>query len=346
MVATTLAEPVSLRQCAQGERLFAHVATMVSNGTGNLTGGHRKQMPMRPMTRRDVQGALKLWNADYVHDVVSAERLEKVIFDDPHFPEGMAAVLEEGGAITGFVYAVAPDPSATWVGNVCFLKLLSGPPHAAGSPADRLLSAAEEFCVEQERDGVHVVEYAAGGHIIPGIDRRYEQKIAFFEERGYSESREIRDVALDLTEFEPGDFTLQARQRAVEERISIVAYESPMLDMLRAFVRELGMGHWFRAGWESRYFSGCHTFVAVRDGRILGYADYAPDRECGHFGTTAVRRDLRGQGIGSCLLTACMQRMSELGTPLVVAKWANAPFYLKNGWRVWRRYAVLHKPLT
>jgi GNAT superfamily N-acetyltransferase len=298
------------------------------------------------MIRADVPDALRLWNADYVHDVVPAERLERVIFDDPHFPEGVATVLEEDGRITGFSYAVAPDPGATWVGNVCFLKLLSGPTYAEGGPADRLLATAEEFCIEQGRDGVHVVEYAAGGHIIPGIDRRYEEKIAFYERRGYAESREIRDVALELPDFEPGEWAREARQQAADAGISILAYNSAMLAMLREFVRDLGMGHWFRTGWEKRYFSGCHTFVAVKDGRILGYADYAPDSECGHFGTTAVRRELRGHGIGSCLLTACMEHMKELGTPLVVAEWANTPFYLKNGWRVWRRYAVLHKSLA
>jgi GNAT superfamily N-acetyltransferase len=298
------------------------------------------------MTRADVSEALRLWNSDYVHDAVRPDRLETVIFDDPHFPEGVATVLEEGGRITGFAYAVAPDPSATWVGNVCFLKLLCGPPDEQGSAADRLLAMAEEFCVDQGRDGVHVVEYAAGGHIIPGIDRRYEDKIAFFEERGYTESREIRDVALDLPDFEPCDYVREAQRRAADRGISILAYEPAMLDMLREFVAELGMGHWFRQGWEKRYFAGCHTCVAVQGGRIIGYADFSPDAQCGSFGTTAVRRDLRGQGIGSCLLTACMERMRELGTPLVVAKWANTPFYLKNGWRIWRRYAVLHKPLA
>ena len=302
-------------------------------------------MPMRPMTRADVPEALRLWNADFVHDTVSEERLERVIFDDPHFPEGVATVLEEGGRMTGFAYAVAPDPSATWVGNVCFLKLLSGPPYAPGSAADRLLAAAEEFCIAQDREGLHVVEYAAGGHIIPGIDRRYEEKMNFFLERGYAESHEIRDVALDLAAFEPGEWAREARRKAAEQRVSILPYEAGMLEMFRDFVRDLGMGHWFRQGWEKRYHAGCHTFVAVRDGRLIGYADYAPSQQCGSFGTTAVRRDLRGQGIGSCLLNACMERMKELGTPLVVAEWANTPFYLKNGWHVWRRYAVLHKPL-
>jgi len=302
-------------------------------------------MVTRPMTRADVPEALGLWNADYAYDVVSEDRLERVVFDDPHFPEGIATVLEDGGRMVGFCYAVAPDPSATWVGNVCFLKLLCGPPYEAGGPADRLLAGAEEFCIDQDREGVHVVEYAAGGHIIPGIDRRYEGKTAFFLERGYTESREIRDVALDLTEFAPGEWALEAQRSATGRGIGILAYETSMLDMFREFVRDLGMGHWFREGWEKRYFAGCHTYVAVQDGRILGYADCSPGTEYGHFGTTAVRRELRGQGIGSCLLNACMEHLKELGTPLAVAKWANTPFYLKNGWRIWRQYAVLHKPL-
>jgi GNAT superfamily N-acetyltransferase len=272
--------------------------------------------------------------------------MEKVIFDDPNLPHGRALVLADGGGMLAFTYFVAPDPKATWVGNVCFLKLLSGTSYEDGGPVDTLLSRAEEFCVERGREGVRVVEYAAGGHIIPGIDRRYEDKVAFCRARGYEEVREIRDVAVDLADFEPGDRAREAMGRMEEQGICIVDYDPSMIGMLRDFVDEIGMGHWFREGWEKRYGPGCHTFVAVQDNRILGYADYGPGAEKGSFGTTAVRRDLRGGGIGSCLLNACMQRMKELGTPMVVAKWANTPFYLKNGWQIYRRYAVLYKDLA
>lgn len=54
------------------------------------------------------------------------------------------------------------------------------------------------------------------------------------------------------------------------------------------------------------------TFIAVKDGRIVGFASYnatAPD----FFGPTAVLDEMRGKGVGKALLLACLHALRNEG---------------------------------
>ncbi len=300
---------------------------------------------LRGMRKDDLPAASALWNADYPRDRASAERLERIIFGDAHHaPEG-ALVAEDGGALAGFACCVAPASERGQLSEAAFLKGLCAADWGAGGPAEALLAACEAFGRTRDRRRMQVVEYAAGGHFFPGIPREYPGKVGFFLERGYRERRELHDVEVDLEGFTPGDDQRAALERLAEEGIRITPYRARMLPALRELVEAIQMPAWFPPGWEERYRRGRHTFVALRRDEMLGYANYQPGAERGSFGTTAVRPDRRGRGIGSCLLVASMLKMKQLGTPRVWAYWANTPFYLKNGWRICRRYAALGKEL-
>ena len=299
---------------------------------------------LRRMTPDDVGEAVELWNADYVHDPVGPARLELIVFGDPHGdPDGRLAAVT-GGALAGFVCCVAP--SVAWMPPHAFLKGLCARSYGPGGAADDLLGAAEQFAARCGKEGVHVVEYAAAGYFFPGIPFEYPDKIEFFVRHGYRQGRELHDVDVGLGDFTPTAQQQAAFQKAAAEGIEILPYGPAMLDMMKGMVDALQMPYWFPPGWEAHYSSARNTFVAVQKGKMLGYANYQPNAERGDFGTTAVLAELRGRGIGSCLLVASMLRMKELGTPRVWAHWANTPFYLKNGWRICRRYATFHKTLA
>ena len=79
------------------------------------------------------------------------------------------------------------------------------------------------------------------------------------------------------------------------------------------FVREQ-----FTENWASEVelaFSNGHPitgFVAVQEGRIVGFAVYECSRR-GFFGPTGMREDLRGSGAGAALLMRCLESMREMG---------------------------------
>lgn len=297
------------------------------------------------MTREDVREAVRLWNADYVHDRVSADRFEAIVFNDRYYDEEAALVAVEDDRIAGFVSCVAPLTAEGPMRPFGYVKGLCARSYEPGGNADVLLEAAEKLAAARGKEAIKVVEYAGGGYFFPGIDLRYVDKIEFFLGHGYERTGEIQDVEADLTDFALDPRQREARERAAATGIQIIPYDASMLDMMRGLVAAIDMPFWFPEGWEEGYKRERHTFVAIKGDAVLGYANYRPDPERGDFGTTAVLPELRGRGIGSCLLAASMLAMKESGTPKVVAGWANTTFYLKNGWTISRRYATFRKPV-
>ena len=65
----------------------------------------------------------------------------------------------------------------------------------------------------------------------------------------------------------------------------------------------------------------------------------------GAFGPIAVLKKFRGKGIGSCLLMEALLQMKKRKVPKVFAGYAETSFYLKNGWKIARKYIVFEKQI-
>jgi GNAT superfamily N-acetyltransferase len=200
--------------------------------------------------------------------------------------------------------------------------------------------------------------YIGGRYFFNGIDLRYERLLALFAECGYERLRDwgeistIEDVDVDLGDFEPTAYHIEARKRMAAIGVKITPYDPAMLDKMRIFVEKLAYWEWFPAGWEDDFGASGHSLVTLKDGEadetdpIVGWADYRPDPQDGEFGPIGVLEAYRGNRIGTCLLLESMLRMKELGTPKATAGWVDATdFYLKNGWQICRLWAPFQKKL-
>ena len=102
-------------------------------------------------------------------------------------------------------------------------------------------------------------------------------------------------------------------ERAAAAGISVRRCEAWDRFVLKCFITE----H-FGDTWASEVdfaFASGHpvtAFVAIKDGRIVGFAAYECTRR-GYFGPTGVREDLRGSGAGAALLMCCLEAMREMG---------------------------------
>jgi len=85
--------------------------------------------------------------------------------------------------------------------------------------------------------------------------------------------------------------------------------------------------------------------VALKRKEIVGWASYHPRPGTAQFGPIALLENVRHNGIGSCLLLESVLRMKDAGADRVIASWANTPFYLPNGWRICRQYAVFKRQI-
>ena len=84
------------------------------------------------------------------------------------------------------------------------------------------------------------------------------------------------------------------------------------LSQVRAFITETFSGGW--ADEATASFSGqpVSLFLAIREGKIIGFGAYEATRR-GFFGPTGVLESERGRGVGAVLLIVCLHGMVELG---------------------------------
>ncbi len=309
------------------------------------------QITIRPMESSDVAEVVRGWNRSIPYDQVDESRFEDVILNDRNHEKGASLVAIQDGNIVGFISAVAREgargadnrgrPYEEDRGHLKGLFVLEG--CRRQGIGTKLLDEAAEYFRSKGKKSMWVIVYT-GRYFFPGVDLRYEAALRFFEGKGFRRDHVIDDVDLDLKDFQISDYQKDARRRMTAVDVRIEDYDPSMLDRMREFVREVNMTAWFPEGWERRFEDRMgDKVVALKGDEIVGWASYAPRPGTTWFGPIAVLEDMRGNGIGSCLLLESVLRMKDAGADRVIASWANTPFYLPNGWRICRQYAVFVK---
>ena len=310
------------------------------------------QVVIRPMELSDIEEVVQGWNRSLVYDQVSEERFKSVILKDPNHDKGASLVAIYDGKIVGLISAVAREgltgadgrgsPDEADRGYIKgFFVLEEFRRQGVGT---ELLDEAEKYLKSKGKSNIWVVIYS-GNYIFPGVDLRYESGVKFFQDKGFREDHVIDDMDLDLRNFQLLDYHKDARRRAAEFGVRIEKYDPSMLDKMKIFVEKVHMTSWFPEGWEEGYKEKGNKFVAVKGEEILGWASYWPGAGTAGFGPIAVLEDMRGHGIGSCLLLECVLSMKETGSDRVLASWTNTPFYVPNGWEICRQYAVFEREI-
>jgi len=283
---------------------------------------------------------------------MSGEKFKGTIFGDPNFEEEGNIVATLNRMIVGFSAAVAREGIAGRDGkgqdhekDFGYIKGLFALDEHRGDNAKRaLLEKALKFLKSKGKKFAKVGHYT-GNYFFPGIDKRYAEELRFYRENAFEEVDTEEDVVLDLVCFRPMEYQKRAQQRIKGMGVKIEPYKPKYLGSMKNFVKRLNYPQWFPKGWESDFAKGGSTLVALLGTEVVGWVHFNPRTDGGDFGPIAVLEGLRGNGIGTCLLLESVLRMKALATPNVTASWANVPFYIKNGWKISRRYAVLQRRL-
>ena len=307
---------------------------------------------IRQLRRQDIAQVVQGWNACLPYDKISGEMFESIVFGDPNFEEEGNIVATFEKMVVGFSSAVAREGVSGRDGrglshekDFGYIKgLFVLEEHQSEGLKVALLNSALKFLRSKGKKIAKVGQYT-GRFFFPGIDKRYEKELRFYRENGFEEVDTEEDVALDLTTFQPTEYQRKAQQRAKDIGVVIEPYQPKYLEKMRRFVERLNYPQWFPEGWELNFAKEGNTLVALQGKDVVGWASFQPSPDGGDFGPIAVLEELRGNGIGTCLLLESVLRMKELATPNVTARWANVPFYIKNGWKISRRYTVLKREL-
>ena len=311
------------------------------------------EMRIAELSEQNLDRVLAAWNATLTHDPLTAPRFRRVFPNDPNREPGGIVVAEGGdSAVLGFSACVARRTTegkdgrgGDWEFRRAFLKgffvLISDGENAA---ADPLPAAAEAYAARAGKAEVRVTEYA-GPYVFPGLDVRYQRLRAILSARGYRDERTIEDVAVRLDRPELPSLLERAHER-VGPSAEVVTWRPEMLPAMQAFIAQTYEPQWFPDGWEESFREPMdHVLLLRRGEEIFGWAEYRPTSPAASFGPILVPESMRGKGYGSVLLLECMIRSRRQGSQTMAAGWANAGFYVANGWHITRRYAVLAKRL-
>lgn len=299
-------------------------------------------------TPEDIAGVIKAWNQHLLHAPVTADRFRKVILEDPNFSADGHQVAVREGRIVGFVSAICRDgvPGADGKGRIDhanrgYIRDIFAD---SESTLKGLLERGLEFLRQQGKTHILTGEYT-GRYITPGIDSRYSELTAF--PRGHFDSEStVDDMEADLRLPLPNAHQQSAKRRAAEYGVRIERYDPSMLPAMRGFAVALGMDQWFPPGWEEGYEQDRLAFVAIKGDEIVGWTDYAPEDTAVSLGPMGVAPEHRGHGVGSCLVLECMLEGCRRGVDRIWAGWTNSPFYVPNGWHVFRQFVVFEKQLV
>jgi ribosomal protein S18 acetylase RimI-like enzyme len=310
------------------------------------------QINIRPMVLTDLSEIVKGWNYSVIYDKMDERRFRSTIIEDANHKKQDTLLAIYDGKIVGLISSVAREgisgadnrgrPQEKDHGYIKGIYVLEE--FRRKNIGSKLLMEVENQLKSREKKLIKVITYT-GRYFFPGVDLRYEPALKFFESKGFKEDYVINDVDVEVRDYQITDYQKDARKRMAAAGIRIEEYDPSMLDEMKEFVKKLNMISWFPEGWEGGFKARGNKFVALKGNEVVGWASYHPSTGTAGFGPIAVLENMRGNGIGSCLLLECVLKMKEAGADRVLASWANTPFYIANDWKICRQYKVFKKEI-
>ena len=299
-------------------------------------------MSIRLMTLSDVPKVIEGWNSVLIHDHLNEDEFRKMILDNPNYHPNGTFVSVDGERVIGFITSLA-----TGVEQGLIVAMYVRPEYIETQLPDGLLQCAENYLLTQGTTRVKVDGLA------PGVDSRYEKLLKCYERAGYEYIRTQDDMECELSGWSPTIYQQKKIQQVKEYGVRVVDYTLSTPESLQEFAKQAAQelpSDWFWERWEY----GPTMVIALRESEIIGYANYwseptlpyGPKENYGGFGPIGILREHRGHGVGTWLLVESMLRVQSLGRTHIWANWTNTPFYVPNGWKVFRQGTIFEKILT
>ncbi|MDH2442587.1 GNAT family N-acetyltransferase [Amnibacterium sp. CER49] len=269
-------------------------------------------------------------------DSSDRDNLRRFLWETPDMIR-VAAVQDQRlvGAAFG---TTSRAPASTDAGSVAFLVV--HPDHQRRGVGGALLTEVERRFAARR---VNVV--SAGGGLPrfwwAGVDEEYRAALQFFRKSGYVESDETVNMTAPTGAGET--------ESPLPAGVSIERLDAGTWPSFHAWLRDEWTDEFW--AWADEVEPALHReppscFIALRDGRFLGFAAYDTNRH-GWFGPMGTSPEARGTGIGAALLRRCAKDLRELGDQAFdIGSAGPRDFYRKTvGAEISRRFLLLRKTL-
>lgn len=270
-----------------------------------------------------------LWTVDWVR--------EKTL-DDPTYDPALMIAAEEDGEPVGFLLGSVANGTG-WIR--AFIVREDRRREGIGA---HLFETIERRFEQRDIEDVNV-GWAAPRYFLPGVDVTYTDAIVFLDRHGYETDRVVRvnmDVALTGR-----DFSTEADEaRLAEAGFDIRRARPEDRESITALCLDQGHDGWAPETALALEKSPVPVFIALKEGEVRAFATHSV---CGpvHFGPMLTHVELRGLGIGSVLLKACLRDWQAANVPQCEITWAGPlTFYARSvGATMGKAFWAYHKSL-
>lgn len=312
-----------------------------------------------PVSNKDVDAVLKLWNRVLPLDAVTLDSLEARVLLDENFDENTFLVARENERIVGFAVGTyarrVPLGDHDPKGDRCWITAFGVDPgqQKKGLASQLIDSLLGKFRSLGKKE-CYIATYAPG-YFVPGIDiKEYSGAIALLKKHGFEETYRPLSMDTQLPLFKVTPEAEKKEQQLGEQGIVIRPYTRNDLLSFLKFLEANMPADWMRVSRANLrdltrgIFQPDQIFLAVSEGpggsEVIGYCQF----EGAHFGPFGVADKYQGKGIGTVLLGRTLERMRAKGNHNAFVLWTDdmaAKVYSKFGFKETRRFAVLRKSI-
>lgn len=231
-------------------------------------------------------------------------------------------------------------------GDNAFLDLIEVARKARGQGVGRSLLGAWEGLAASSGAVRSLAGQNMQTYAWPGVDIRYTPALVMLLRAGYARTQVAYNMDVSLEHFSgPAERDLA---RIAAAGIQVRRGHPADADALAEHTLRVWSDVWFRETRSALHRDPPPIFLALREGRVVGFAAHGIHRPS-LFGPIATDPGERGHGIGAALSGLCLSDMATRGVTTAQVGWVAEtaiPFYSRTaGARLGRCFWIMAKPL-
>ena len=298
------------------------------------------------------QQVLTCWNQSLIYDGIDEERFKQLILLDENFNPNLFLLALNQEKVVGFCYGVRrkiPYLERGLEENRGWIVIMGVLPEYQNQGIGTMLcDEVEKRLKDMGTKQITLCAYSPN-YFFPGIDKRYQQAISFFENRNYVNRAESVSMQRSLWDYHMADQYKEKLASLEKDGIHIIRYNDEyMLPLLNYLLENFGAG-WKRnalIAMQKKEAEDTILLVVDEQKNILGFCMRKIDGNDARFGPFGVSEHLRSKGIGGVLFEYMMQEMKQKGIYYLYFLWTDGAaqrFYERHDVKVYRTYQLYRK---
>lgn len=301
-----------------------------------------------------IEDVLQCWNSTLQYDLITKDRFIETVLLDDNFQDDLMKLAIVDNHCIGFCYGMKRkfpylerglEPERGWISIMAVSEK-----YQRQGIGTCLVQEVENTLKEKGASQITLCAYSPN-YFTPGIDKRYQSGIKFFEKMGYNNTSEAVSMQRDLWDYVIPEKTQKKINELNQERIRFIPYEEKYLcDLLDFLLQNFGSG-WKRNALMAMQKKEAEQNIILcvdKDDQIIGFVMRKIDGNDARFGPIGVKEELRSKGLGGILLDVMMQDLKARNIHYLYFLWTSGAaqrFYDRHGFKVFRDYRLYRKEI-